>query len=153
MDRQELRNGQWAIIKPFVPDAPLKKSQTTQCLGRYRGGFGTKRHAVSEDFGLPLRFQAGPEFEHDMKQAQGLIEGLQTQYVLADKAYDADSLIQTIHDNNAKACIPPKTNHLEQRAYDKNLYKERNQLELMFGKLIKTCMGSVKRAAIYLWLK
>ena len=58
-----------------------------------------------------------------MKQAHGLIEGLQAQYVLADKAYDADCLIQTIHDNNAKACIPPKTNRLEQRAYDKDLYR------------------------------
>ena len=60
-----------------------------------------------------------------MKQAHGLIEGLQAKYVLVDKAYDADSLIQTIHDNNAKACIPPKTNRLKQRAYDKDLYKER----------------------------
>ena len=113
----------------------LKRGQTSQCLG------------------LPLRFDAGPGFEHDMKQAHGLIEGLQAQYVLADKAYDADSLIQTIHDNNAKACIPPKTNRLEQRAYDKDLYKERNQLEPMFGKPIKTCMGFGKRAEIYLWLK
>lgn len=101
-----------------------------------------------------------------MKQAHGLIEGLQAKYVLADKAYDADSLIQTIHDNNANACIPPKTNRLEQRAYDKDLYKERNQVERMFGKLkefrrvatrydklIKTFMGFVKLAAIYLWLK
>ncbi len=25
MDRQELRDDQWAIIEPFVPGAPLKK--------------------------------------------------------------------------------------------------------------------------------
>ncbi len=49
--------------------APLKKEgQTSQCLGFYRGGFGTKRHAVSKDLGLSLRFEAGPGFEHDMKQ-------------------------------------------------------------------------------------
>ena len=101
-----------------------------------------------------------------MKQAHGLIEGLQPQYVLADKAYDADSLIKTIHENKARACIPPKANRLEKRAYDKDLYKERNQVERMFGKLkefrriatrydklIKTFMGFVKLAAIYLWLK
>ncbi len=60
------------------------------------------------------------------------------------------------------ACIPPETNRLEQRTYHKDLYKERNQLEPMFGKLktfrritirydklIKTCMGFVKHAEIY----
>ncbi len=64
-------------------------------LGRPRGGFGTKRHVVSEVLVLPLRFEAGLGFEHDMKQAHGLIKGLQAKDVLADKAYDADSLIQT----------------------------------------------------------
>ena len=54
MDRQELCNDQWAIIEPFVLGAPLKKGQTSQCLGRSHGEFGTKRHAVSEDLELSL---------------------------------------------------------------------------------------------------
>jgi len=101
-----------------------------------------------------------------MKQAHELVEGLNADYVLADKAYDADSLLETIAQSGAKACIPPKRNRINPRDYDKDLYKERNQVERMFAKLkefrriatrydklIRNFMGFVKLAAIYLWLK
>ena len=101
-----------------------------------------------------------------MKAAIDLIEPFRAGHVLADKAYDADSLIKAIQGTGAKACIPPKSNRLDPRPYDKALYKERNQVERMFGKLkefrrvatrydklIKTFMGFVKLAAIYIWSK
>lgn len=135
-------------------------------MGRSRCGFTTKLHAVSEGLGLPLRFEVGPGQEHDMRQAGNMVAGLSPSYVLADKAYDADTLIDTIEDTKATACIPPKNNRKDPRKYDKALYKERNQVERMFGKLkefrriatrydklIRNFMGFVKLAAIYLWLK
>lgn len=102
-----------------------------------------------------------------MKQAVPLVNAcLPAGHVLADKAYDADSLFDLIRDAGAKACIPPKSNRLDPQIYDEALYKERNQVERMFGKLkefrrvatrydklVKTFMGFVKLAAIYLWLK
>lgn len=101
-----------------------------------------------------------------MKPAIALIEPFAAGHVMADKAYDADSMIEAIHKTGAKACIPPKSNRLKPRTYDKALYKERNQVERMFGKLkefrrvatrydklIKTFMGFVKLAAIYIWIK
>lgn len=87
-------------------------------------------------------------------------------HLLADKAYDADSLIKIVRETGAKVCIPPKSNRLNPRLHDKALYKERNQVERMFGrlkefrrvatrydKLVRNFMGFVKLAAIYLWLK
>lgn len=57
-------------------------------------------------------FQAlvrGAGQEHDMKQAAPLgKECLPEGHVLADKAYDADSLINLICETRAQACIPPK---------------------------------------------
>lgn len=101
-----------------------------------------------------------------MKRAVNMVEGLSPSFVLADKAYDADALIAVIENAKATACIPPKNNRKVPRHYDSALYKERNQVERMFGKLkefrriatrydklIRNFMGFVKLAAIYLWLK
>ena len=116
--------------------------------------------------GLPVRFGAGPGQENDMKQALGLITGFSAHYVLADRAYDADSLMQAIRTAGGKPVIPPRRHRRVQHAYDKELYKERNQIERLFAKLkefrrvatrydklLANFLGFVKIAAIALWLK
>ena len=47
-----------------------------QALGRSRGGFSTKVHASVDALGNPLRFILTAEEEHDIKQAEALIECL-----------------------------------------------------------------------------
>jgi transposase len=54
-------------------------------------------------------------------------------YLLADKAYDADSLIKLVRETGAKVCILPKSNRLDPHDYDKALDKERNQVERIFA--------------------
>ena len=46
--------------------------------------------------------------------------------VIADKAFDAASLLARIKALNAEVIIPPRANGIESRAYDKHLYKSRN---------------------------
>ena len=50
---------------------------------------------------------------HDVTQAEALIDSIYPEAVLADKAYDSDSLIFNIIDKNAKVVIPPKANRKE----------------------------------------
>jgi len=101
-----------------------------------------------------------------MQKAHALLDGFNPKYVMADKAYDADSMLETIKDIGAEAVIPPKRNRIVQREYDKELYKERNQVERLFAKLkefrriatrydklLVNFLGFVKIAAIFLWLK
>jgi len=101
-----------------------------------------------------------------MAPACDLIEGLPAQNVLADKAYDADSLFDLVIDQGGDPVVPPKRNRKRQHAYDKALYKERNRVERFFSrikqcrriatrydKLAETFMGFVKLACIMLWLK
>ncbi len=66
---------------------------------------------------------------HDLTEAQGLIDGLSTEAVVADKAYDSDALITAIEALPANAVIPPKANRIEQRAFDRHQYKHRNLIE------------------------
>lgn len=71
----------------------------------------------------------------DITQAHSLIEGLNTLTVIGDKGYDADAFVARIHAAGAQAVIPPRSNRLEQRAYDRHLYKDRNLVERFFNRL------------------
>ena len=121
---------------------------------------------MSDGLGLPVRFGAGPGQQNDMKQAGQMIAGLNSDYVIADKAYDADHLMEAIRATGAQPVIPPRRHRKVQHAYDKELYKERNQIERLFAKLkefrrvatrydklLANFLGFVKIAAIQLWLK
>jgi putative transposase len=95
-----------------------------------------------------------------------LIDGIETAATLAVRGYDADHLAENIAANGAEVVIPPKRNRRVQRAYDVDLYKERNRIERFFSKLkhfrrvgtrydklLANFMGFVKLAAIAIWLR
>jgi transposase len=101
-----------------------------------------------------------------MAPACDLIDGVAAQYVLADKAYDADRLYLKIIQQGGDPVVPPRRHRKRQHAYDRALYKERNHVERFFSrikhfrriatrydKLAATFMGFVTLAAIMLWLK
>ncbi len=71
----------------------------------------------------------------DITQAQALLENIQTNAVLADKGYDANTLIESIEASGAIAVIPSKGNRLIQRAYDRHMYKDRNLVERFFNRI------------------
>jgi len=124
------------IIRAHACSAGYKKeSQEKEALGRSVGGFTSKIHALVDALGNPLRFLLTPGQRHDVTQAQSLIKGYKNAFVLADKAYDSDELILYIKDNQNVSVIPPKSNRLILREYDKHIYKERNLIECFFGKI------------------
>jgi transposase len=49
--------------------------------------------------------------------------------VIADKSYDADDLVQEIHQRGAQAVIPPRSNRKQPHKYSKSRYKTRNLME------------------------
>jgi transposase len=55
--------------------------------------------------------------------------------LLADKAYDADFIVEFVTQQGAIVVIPPKSNRVVEREYDKALYKERNWIERLFNRL------------------
>ena len=68
----------------------------------------------------------------DCKKAVGLIEGFAAQYLLADRGYDTNELIESAINAGMQVVIPPKKNRKEQRNYDKHLYKLRHLVENAF---------------------
>jgi putative transposase len=63
---------------------------------------------------------------NDITQAHDLIDGFETQAVIADKGYDTDHLREAALASGAEPVIPPKSNHHTPLTYDRALYKERN---------------------------
>ena len=73
--------------------------------------------------------------EHDVTQAQELIDGLDSEYVIADRAYDSNQFIESITKSSAVPVIPPRSNRKEPHTYDEYLYRERHLVECFIGKI------------------
>jgi transposase len=82
-----------------------------------------------------MAFSLTPGQDGDLGQAEPLIEGIDMQALLADKAYDADRLINTLTQRGITPVIPPKANRIIKRDCDFALYCERNLVERFFNKL------------------
>ena len=123
---------------PILPQrVPPKKNggQHSEALGRSSGSFTTKLNAAVNDAFLPLRFTLTAGACHDVTQAPALMTGYTCQYVIADAAYDSDALRERIVAQGAVAVIKPRNNRVEERFYDKEVYKRRNVIERFFHRL------------------
>ena len=70
-----------------------------------------------------------------MKGVAPLIKGISFDALLADKAFDADWLLQDLDQRGATAVIPPKANRKIQRDHDVEVYKWRHLVENYFAKI------------------
>ncbi|HMB92890.1 MAG TPA: transposase, partial [Rhodothermales bacterium] len=92
-----------------------KSSAANEALGRSRGGFTTKLHALCDALGNPMRFLLTPGQCADITQARALLDRIEAGAVIADKGYDADWLVAHLSEMGASVVIPPKRNRLVQR--------------------------------------
>jgi putative transposase len=104
-------------------------------LGRSRGGFGTKIHAAVNPMGHPVALKLTGAEAADSPHLPGLIAGLETDAVLADKGYDSDDNRVAVRSIGAEPCIPPRRNRVTPIEYDRHLYKERNVVERYFARV------------------
>jgi IS5 family transposase len=81
-----------------------------QAIGRSRGGLTTKIHALGNPANLMLT--AGQI--HDLACAQDLIENADPEALIADKAYDADPLINRLTEREITPVIPPQMQSKDQ---------------------------------------
>lgn len=116
----------------------------TEDAGMTKGGINTKLHAAVDSNGMPVNFIITAGTTADCTQAIPLLDGLAPEYVLADRGYDTDEIVQYVENNSAVVVIPPKKNRKEQRQYDKYLYKLRHQVENYFQK-VKNWRGLATR--------
>ena len=108
----------------------------TQAIGTSRGGRTSKIHCLADDRGRPLAFGLTPGNVADIKMAIPLLEVARpTKRLLADKAYDADSLRGWLARRKIKAVIPSSAARKTPYPLDRKAYRRRNVIERLFCRL------------------
>ena len=72
---------------------------------------------------------------HDSVPAIDLLEGVTSNYVLADREYDSEKIIDFIESLGSRPIIPQRRNSKQCRIYDRHMYKERHLIECFFNKI------------------
>jgi transposase len=89
-----------------------------------------------DGLGNPLHLHLTPGNIHDVSEAPKLVEqGAQGANFIADKAYDANHVIEAAEKKEMTVVIPSKANRTVQREIDRHLYKERHLVENFFCKI------------------
>ena len=95
----------------------------------------TKLHVAVDALGNPLRVILSAGQIADIDCAAKTIEDFSAHAIIADKGYDANHFIAKIEAAGAQAVIPPRSNRLTQRSFDRHLYRDRNLIERFFARL------------------
>ena len=85
--------------------------------------------------GRPVRFVIASGHSHDIRAVPALLEGQSPAAVLADRAYDANSLRNHLQQIGAEAVIPSTRSRRAPIPHDQVLYRLRNRIERCFNKL------------------
>ena len=96
--------------------------------------------------GNPVRIFVTAGTTADCKLGEDLIKGVNALALLADKGYDVNALIELARSMGMEIVIPPKKNRIEQREYNKDLYKLRHLVENAFL-MLKQWRGIATRYA------
>lgn len=92
-------------------------------------------HVACDALGNPVRLLVTAGQRGDVTQAAALLEGLRPGAVVADTAYDAGHLVRRIALSGAEVVIPSNPSRSLKRGYDRALYRERNLIERLVGRL------------------
>ena len=109
-----------------------------------------------DSHGMPVRLAVTWGTAADSSQALPLIEGIEAEYLLADKVYDTNEIIAEDRKSGMEPVIPPKRNRREKRDYDQALYRLRHLVEngfLDFKQWRGVATRYAKRAASYLAIR
>ena len=102
---------------------------------------------------MPVRLAVTGGTVADCSLALPLIEGIEAEWLLADKACDTNEIIATARETGMNPVIPPKSNRREKRDYDRARYKLRHLVEngyLEFKQWRGVATRYAKRTASYL---
>ncbi|RYY14098.1 MAG: IS5 family transposase [Alphaproteobacteria bacterium] len=138
--------GAGAVTKSTAIDSTYVKAQraafgakgggSAQAIGRSRGGWTTKVHALTDVIGRPYALMLTAGNVSDIKAAPALLRRAgRMRYLLADKGYDADHLRRSLRDAGAVPVIPGRRNRKRTIRYDKDRYRGRHLVENAFCRL------------------
>lgn len=115
---------------------PAPKGEKNQAIGRSRGGRTTKIHALTDEQCRPIAFLLTGGQVADCTAAEALLEAMPDCPILhGDKGYDTNAIRRQVEERGAMPNIPPKANRRWKSCFSPFLYRGRNAIERMFGRL------------------
>lgn len=122
------------------PSAPRRlgweRGIQRNALGRSRGGFSTKLHAIVDAKARPLHIALTPGQWHETTAADELLSHARGRALIGDTGYDTDDLVAKVRRKGMKVVIcnhPRRTIH--RYRIDRALYRRRYLVEVFFHQL------------------
>jgi transposase len=109
--------------------------QANQALGRSRGGFTTKLHALVSETGRLVRYILTGGQVNDITQATALVPSREGVGIVGDRAYDCDAFVAHVKGLGMRVIVPSRSNRRRRRRLDRARYRCRNVVERWFGRL------------------
>ena len=81
---------------------------------------------------MPVRLILTEGTVADCTQAHSLMADFPTEYLLADRGYDTNTIVAEAKAQGMEPVIPPRSHRKEPRYYDQDLYKLRHLVENTF---------------------
>jgi transposase len=110
--------------------------QSSQAMGRTKGGLNTKIHAVVNAHSQAIVISVSSGNETDISLAEELTEFLpKDSIVIGDKAYNSSTLRETATAKKVKTCIPARTNRSTTVPFSAKLYRRRHRVKNFFQRI------------------
>ncbi len=120
----------------IAPHPACSRGVLPRQIGRTRGGLNSKLHAVCDGDGKPVVLLLTAGQVSDYRGADTVLDALPEAAVLiADKGYDSNRLREALAKRGIKSCLPGRANRKEPIVCDTELYKRRNLIERLLGRL------------------
>jgi len=104
-----------------VAGASKSRPQACECP---RDRLSTKLCLVVNDIGKSLRLILSIDQIADIGSAKELIKHQRAKVAIGDKGYDVDALVEKIRVSGVTAVIVPGLNRIQQRHYNRCLYRK-----------------------------
>ena len=119
---------------PCIHHVASLDRRTTQ-IGKSRGGRTTKIIAACDENGQVFNILVVPGNDNEGPYTANFTRGIDADHFIGDKAYDSGPLLEEIAQRGTEITVPPRSNRLIQRTYDKERYKTRHLIENAFQKM------------------
>lgn len=112
-----------------------KRGIQTNELGRSRGGFSTKVHAIVDTQGRPLHVELTPGQRHDSVVAPNLLKHARGRFLIADAGYDSNEFRRKIRKHKMTPVIASHPNRKRKLPKNRDAYRKRFRVEVFFHDL------------------
>lgn len=114
---------------------PVKRGIACNALGRSRGGFSTKLHAVVDTKARPIFVTLTPGQRHEMVAAKDLLAHAHGKALIGDTGYDSNDFLLAVRNRGMKPVIHSKPERKKRPRLDRRLYRQRYLVEVFFPRL------------------